>query len=234
MPCCRSSVDACDPAGTRPLTTEDAMALLALDVHCDASALPRATILDSLQTSTGSPSTGQTRYTISPQNPGRVVELKARRCCWWFLRRLESSSMNSRSIHGADSSTCRPFGFCLASFNTAVRSPDGSCSSAFCSWYDHHTPRRLPIMRAPRTATLAPTTNKTCTVPSTLDKNVNHSNLHTISLSPCCPFRRQRHPRRLSLFRGQHVLPDHQRHGRDDDAEKKPFGIALVSNNVRA
>lgn len=36
------TVDACDPAGTRPLTSEDAMALLALNVKCDASTLPHA------------------------------------------------------------------------------------------------------------------------------------------------------------------------------------------------
>lgn len=53
------SVNACDPAGTRPLTTEDAMALLALDVQCDATVLPHATILNSQQTLLGGQSTEQ-------------------------------------------------------------------------------------------------------------------------------------------------------------------------------
>lgn len=56
------SVSACDPSGTRPLTSEDAMALMALNVRCDASALPRATMLDSPQTMEGSQSTEQTPH----------------------------------------------------------------------------------------------------------------------------------------------------------------------------
>lgn len=56
------SVDACDPAGSRPLTSQDAMALLALDVQCDASALPRATVLNSQQTLSDSQSKGQTLH----------------------------------------------------------------------------------------------------------------------------------------------------------------------------
>ena len=56
------SVSACDPAGTRPLTSEDAMALMALNVQCDALVLPHATILDSPQTLEGSLSTEQTLH----------------------------------------------------------------------------------------------------------------------------------------------------------------------------
>lgn len=56
------NVDACDPAGTRPLTAEDAMALLALDVQCDAAVLPRATVLDSQQTMPNSQSKEQIRF----------------------------------------------------------------------------------------------------------------------------------------------------------------------------
>ena len=56
------SVSDCDPAGTRSLTSEDAMALMALNVQCDAAALPHATILDSPQTTGGSLSTEQTPH----------------------------------------------------------------------------------------------------------------------------------------------------------------------------
>lgn len=54
------SVSACDPSGTRPLTSEDAMTLMALNVQCDALRLPHATILNSQQTLEGGQSTDQT------------------------------------------------------------------------------------------------------------------------------------------------------------------------------
>lgn len=54
------SVAACDPAGARPLTSEDAIALAALDVRCDASALPHATVLSFQQTLDDSQRTEQT------------------------------------------------------------------------------------------------------------------------------------------------------------------------------
>lgn len=54
------SVSACDPAGTRSLTSEDAMALMALNVQCDVLALPHATISNSPQTLEAGHDTDQT------------------------------------------------------------------------------------------------------------------------------------------------------------------------------
>lgn len=60
------NVDACDPAGAHPLTAEDAMALRALDVQCDAAALPHATTLDSPQKVPGSQRSQSTEQSLLP------------------------------------------------------------------------------------------------------------------------------------------------------------------------
>lgn len=66
------AIDACDPAGTRPLTVEDAKALLALDVKCDASKLPDAsTVSDWSEIFPDDQSRGQTLLDSASPFPGR-------------------------------------------------------------------------------------------------------------------------------------------------------------------